>query len=533
MELSTRDAWSVSVHAVDLVADGDVWRAEVPDADVGDADLYAFRVDGPWAPAEGHRFDHTKVLIDPYALQVFTPPGDHVAARNNARFRGVDTGPTAPRGVLRRGPEPTALGHTARLGDEVVYETHVRGFTRGDAGVADGRRGTYAGLVDRLDHLSQLGVTVIELLPVHAADPGEGSYWGYMPLTWLAVNDDYAASGDGAAELAALCTAAAARGIAVWLDVVYNHSTEEDEAGPTYQLRGIADGDVLRDPTRRQLRRRRRLRQHPARRAPGRRRPRARLARAVGRPRRRRVPVRPRLDPRARRRRAAAVTSPSCATGSRGGRTSAACGSSPRRGTSPRYQVGDAFPGRDWGQWNDRFRDDVRRFLRGEEGLVAGIAQRVQGSPDIFPGTPTRTVNFIDAHDGFTLYDLVAYDRKHNQANGWNGNDGTDDNHSWNCGFEGDDGAPDEVIALRRRQIRNAFVLLLTSAGLPMFVAGDEFGRTQGGNNNAYNQDNEISWVDWSLLEPWADVTRFVDRDDRPAPPRRGVRAGRTVGPAT
>ena len=123
---------------------------------------------------------------------------------------------------------------------------------------------------------------------------------------------------------------------------------------------------------------------------------------------------------------------------------------------------------------------------------------------------PTRTVNFIDAHDGFTLYDLVAYDRKHNQANGWNGNDGTGDNHSWNCGFEGDDGAFDEVIALRRRQIRNAFVLLLTSAGVPMFVAGDEFGRTQGGNNNAYNQDNEVSWVDWSLLEPWADVTRFV-----------------------
>jgi glycogen operon protein len=175
------------------------------------------------------------------------------------------------------------------------------------------------------------------------------------------------------------------------------------------------------------------------------------------------------------------------------------------------YELGRSWPGDGWMQWNDRYRDDVRTFLRGEGGLVTTLMQRIQGSPDIFD-TPAETVNFLTCHDGFTMYDLVAYDRKHNEANGHDNTDGAADNRSWNCGFEGDDGAPAEVIALRRRQLRNAWCLLTMSHGAPMVAMGDEFGRTQGGNNNAYNQDNATSWVDWSRRDQFADLERFVGR---------------------
>jgi glycogen operon protein len=174
-----------------------------------------------------------------------------------------------------------------------------------------------------------------------------------------------------------------------------------------------------------------------------------------------------------------------------------------------RYEVGRTFPDRRWMQWNDRFRDDVRGFLRGEPGLVPAVMRRIEGSPDLFDG-PTLSVNYLTAHDGFTLYDLVSYDRKHNDANGHEGTDGPDDNRSWNCGWEGDVGVPDEVMVLRRRQLRNAMTLLLLSHGVPMFVAGDEFARTQGGNNNAYNQDNETSWVDWARRDTFADLEAFT-----------------------
>jgi isoamylase len=171
--------------------------------------------------------------------------------------------------------------------------------------------------------------------------------------------------------------------------------------------------------------------------------------------------------------------------------------------------VGRAWPGSGWLQWNDRFRDDVRGFLRGDGGLVPRLQLRMQGSPNLFDA-PLQSVNFVACHDGFTLYDVVAYDHKHNEANGEGGRDGTNDNRSWNCGWEGDDGVPDEVVALRRRQLRNAWCLLALAHGVPMFVMGDEFGRTQGGNNNAYNQDNETSWVDWERAAGFADLEQFV-----------------------
>jgi glycogen operon protein len=512
LEICGRADPATPVTSVAMERDGDVWRAAVPGGVPGGADLYGMRADGPWAPADGHRFDRAKVLLDPYARQVFVPAGDHVSRRDLARQRGADTGAGAPRGVLQRSdtavaPLPRAV--VVSPGSEVVYEVHVRGFTMLDDELDARRRGTFAGLADRLDDLAALGVTVVELLPVHAVDPGEASYWGYMPLAWLAVNDAYGAGGDGAADLAALCAAAADRGIAVWLDVVYNHTTEEDELGPTYQFRGLADGayyvtrpdggyvddagtgNILRAA-------------HPA----------AAdlvlaslerladlgvagfrfdLASILGRD-------------------AAGAPQPQSELCDRISAWAAARGVRlvAEAWDVATYQVGDAFPGRDWAQWNDRFRNDVRGFLRGEAGLVPAMVQRVQGSPDLFPGAPGRSVNFVTAHDGFTLYDLVSYDHKHNEANGWNGADGTDDNRSWNCGVEGDAGAGPDVVALRARQMRNAFVVLLMSAGVPMFVAGDEFARTQRGNNNAYNQDNEISWVDWSRLDAWKDLRRFV-----------------------
>src|SRR5262245_52103685 len=173
------------------------------------------------------------------------------------------------------------------------------------------------------------------------------------------------------------------------------------------------------------------------------------------------------------------------------------------------HELGRAWPGIGWMQWSDRFREDVRGFLRSEPRLVPALMQRVQGSPDIFD-SPLHSVNFLSCHDGFTLYDVVAYDHKHNEANGWRNTDGAGDNRSWNCGWEGDDGVPDDVMTLRRRQLRNAWCLLAMSHGVPMVTMGDEFARTQRGNNNAYNQDNEISWVDWERRHQFLDLERFV-----------------------
>ncbi|MET0580149.1 MAG: glycogen-debranching protein, partial [Ilumatobacteraceae bacterium] len=173
------------------------------------------------------------------------------------------------------------------------------------------------------------------------------------------------------------------------------------------------------------------------------------------------------------------------------------------------HRLGRAWPGTGWRQWNDRFREDGRGFLRGEEGLVGALMLRVQGSPDVFDA-PMDSVNFLTCHDGFTLYDLVAYDRKHNEANGWHNTDGSGSNRSWNCGWEGERDVPDEVVELRARQLRNAWCLLAMSHGVPLVAMGDEVGRTQGGNNNAYNQDNETSWVDWERATRFADLERFV-----------------------
>ncbi len=491
---------------VPLERHGDVWAASLPGAQLGDADVYGFRVDGPFEPHGAARFDRSKLLLDPYAPAVWFPPRHDRAA---ARVRGHDTVGQAPLAILgspvlpQIRPRPRLAPH-----ERVVVEAHVRGTSASPhSPVSPDLRGTLAGMIGLLGYWAELGVTVVELMPIHQYDPQEGNYWGYMPLAFGAVHAGYVAGDDGWTELAAFVDAAHRAGIHVWLDVVFNHTTEEDsERGPVLSHRGIdresyyllhpdgrdvddaGCGNVLRA---------------------GHRECTALILAALDRFADAGVDGF-RFD--------LASLLGRDDGGHPGGCVPAITTWGARRTVAlvaeawdlARYELGDAFAGRTWAQWNGRFRDDVRSFLRGDDGFVPALALRMQGSPDVFGSQPWRSVNYITSHDGFTLYDLFSYDRKHNDANGWGGADGADDNRSWNCGHEGDDGAPPEVLALRRRQMRNAFCLLMLAAGAPMFVAGDEFAQTQGGNNNPYNQDNETTWLDWRRLAQFDDLRRFV-----------------------
>jgi glycogen operon protein len=478
------DAGSTEVERVALARAGDEWLGEVPEG----------AVYGLVASGEGARFDDSKVLLDPTAGEVVFPP-EH--SRVAAGKHGVPNSGQAPLARAVAWPPPSPPRRSSRA--PVVYEAHVRGLTVAKPGVEHG--GTYRALIGELDRLSALGFTVVELLPVHQSDPQEGSYWGYMPLAFGAVERHYAAGDDAAGELAELVAAAHDRDIEIWVDVVYNHTTEVDAGGPTYNLRGLADGDYYRvdddgsyvvttgcgndvdasSPAARRL-----ILESLERYADlGIDGFRFDLATVLSRHR----PFVAELDEWAQRRSVRMIAEPWDAAGG--------------------YEVGRGWPSPAWAQWNDRFRDDVRRFFRGDPALVPTLMQRIQGSPDLFD-SPAQTVNFVTCHDGFTLYDVVAYNHKHNAANGHDNHDGAGDNRSWNSGFEGDDGAPADVLELRRRQLRNAWCLLALAHGTPMATMGDEFGRTQGGNNNPYNQDNETSWVDWALRDEFADLERFV-----------------------
>lgn len=495
---------------------GPVWHCWLPAAVANGATLYAYRVDGPKDPARGHRFDGQKILLDPYAPAVFFPP-------NYSRAACAQPGPTdgkAPLGVLpaRQAPfdwtEDRRPRHTY---DTIIYELHVKGFTtRANSGVSPEKRGTFAGLVEKIPYLQELGVTVVELLPIHQFDPEEGNYWGYMTLNFFAPHHGYV-RGDAHAEFRAMVKAFHAAGMEVWLDVVYNHTSEGNENGPTYSYRGLDNhsyyllasdrrfylndtgcGNTLRCP-------------HPAvrslimrsltfwaeqMRVDG---FRFDLASIFSRNNDGSVN---RVDP-------PLIAEISFMANEADVRLVAEAwdiGS---------YQLGRGFPGINWLQWNGKFRDDVRAFVKGDPGYVGALMARLYGSDDLFPDSlfdayrPYQSVNFLTAHDGFCLYDLVAYNHKHNEANGHHNTDGTDDNRSWNCGWEGDVGAPAEVLALRRRQVKNFCTLLMLANGIPMIVAGDEFMNTQQGNNNPYNQDNEITWLDWDRLAKNRDIFNF------------------------
>lgn len=448
---------------VQLVHDGHEWSGAVPDGC-----RYRVHVDG--GPG----------LVDPLATEVWF--GD-THTREAPDAWGVAV------------PWPSAQRQRWTSRPLAVAEAHVRGLTMR---LGHAEPGTFVAAVDDLERLADLGVSVLELLPVHQFDPAEKNYWGYMPLVFGAVHAAYGSAED----LAGLVRAAHAADVEIWVDVVVNHTTEEDAAGPTYNLRGLADGDYYAHEANGDY-----VNDAGC----------GNIIDATSEPAQRLVMAG--LDRLADlgidgfRFDLAAVLARDPdfvrSIGDWGERRGVRLVAEPW--DLARYLLGRSFPDHRWAQWNGKFRDDMRGFLRGEAGLVPAVMQRLQGSPDLFDA-PARSVNFLTAHDGFTMYDLVAYDHKHNAANGWNGTDGTDDNRSWNSGWEGDVDVPDEVLALRRQRLQTAMCLLMLSHGTPMFVLGDEFGRTQGGNNNPYNQDNETSWVDWERRLEFADHEAFVRR---------------------
>ena len=497
------------------------WHCHVPGLRQGQ--IYAYRAHGPWAPGEGLRFDSRNLLLDPYGLALVTPPGSGRRAGCSSRGGGMDTAMKSvvvdPQTYDWEGDQPL---HRPRE-ETVIYELHVRGFTRHpSSGVAPERAGTFAGLIEKIPYLQDLGITAVELLPVFAFDPldappGKVNHWGYAPISLFAPHQPYSSRPGplGALdEFRDLVKALHRAGIEVILDVVFNHTAEGDENGPSFCFRGLANGAYYllerEDPARyanysgtgNTLNANhpivRRLIRHSLRywvetmHVDGFRFDLASvLARdEEGQP----MPLPPVLWD--------LETDPVLAGTKLIAEAWDAAGL---------YQVG-SFIGDSWQEWNGRFRDDLRRFLKSDSGTLPQAALRVLGSPDIYgheEREPEQSVNFISCHDGFTLADWVSYNHKHNDANGEDNRDGSNDNFSWNCGVEGASSDPD-VVALRQRQIRNAFTLLLISLGTPMFVMGDEICRSQGGNNNPYCQDNPISWLDWTLLDQHRDVHRFV-----------------------
>jgi glycogen operon protein len=500
---------------------GRIWHCRLAANEVADARYYAYSVEGPNDPhGERHFFDPDKVLLDPYATSILFPPNFRRIA---AIARGSNAG-RAPLGVLGDGTssfdwsDESRPGHTS---DTIVYELHVRGFTRrSNSGVAADKRGTYAGLIDKIPYLKELGITAVELMPVFQYDPDEGNYWGYMPLSFFSPHQGYASvssADETADEFKTMVKALHQAGIEVILDVVYNHTTEAGADGPTYSYRGICNssyylldesmthyrndtgaGNVLRSA-------------HPI--------VRRMIIDSL------RFWVREmhidgfRFD-------LASIFSrnsdgsinlqdPPIISEITSDEGFGAVRHVAEAWDPASYELGRSFPGKSWSQWNGRFRRDVRAFVKGDPGKVTDLMSRIYGSSDLFPDDldnayhPYQTINYVTSHDGFCLYDLVAYNAKHNLANGQNNNDGTDNNLSWNCGWEGDHEVPAEVMQLRKQQIKNFFTILMLSNGTPMFHAGDEFMNTQGGNNNPWNQDNETTWLDWDRLENNRDIFRF------------------------
>jgi isoamylase len=499
---------------------GSYWHSFIAGLKAGQ--LYGYRLHGPYQPERGLRFDPAKLLLDPYARAVVDDRYDRAAASHY----GLQNLDTAMKGVVVdlagydwEGDQPLRRPFY----DAAIYEMHVRGFTQHPtSGLPEAKRGTYAGLIEKIPYLQQLGVEIVELLPVfqfdrQSAPGGRPNYWGYEPVAFFAPHRAYSARQDALGpvdEFRDMVKALHRAGIEVILDVVFNHTAEDNQDGPTISMRGI-DNRVyyILDPDNRAeyindsgvgntlngnhtiVRRLimdslRYWVQHMH--VDG---FRFDLASVLSRGQ----DNQPLKDPPI----LWDIDSDPVLSGTRI--------IAEAWDAAGLYQVG-SFVGDRWGVWNGRYRDTVRRFVKSDAGTAADLADAVSGSFRVFSRLardPMRSVNFITAHDGFTLNDLVSYDDKHNQANGEDNRDGNDQNDSWNCGVEGPSDDP-QVEALRSRQLRNFFTVLLTSQGRPMFLMGDEVRRTQGGNNNAYSQDNEISWFDWSQVDTHGDLLRFV-----------------------
>ncbi|WSC42336.1 glycogen debranching protein GlgX [Streptomyces sp. NBC_01763] len=517
----------------------EVWHGFVPGMRPGQR--YGYRVHGRWDPWTGARWNAAKLLLDPYARAVdgsFTLPAEvygHVRDWPQQQVADTvrderDSAPFVPKGVVVHDDDDWAEDRRPKTpwADSVIYELHVRGFTKLHPGIPEELRGTYAGLAHpaAIGHLQRLGVTAVELLPVHQfahedhlLRRGLHNYWGYNSIGYFAPHADYSASGTGGqqvGEFKRMVRALHDAGIEVILDVVYNHTAEASELGPMLSLRGIDNRGYyrLQSDARRYAdytgcgNTLHVVQPHVLRLITDSLRYwvtemgvdgfRFDLAAALARSMHDVDMLSPFLaviaqDPVLRR---VKLIAEPWDVGNGG------------------YQVG-AFPPL-WTEWNDRYRDAVRDFWRGALPDVRDLGYRLTGSSDLYAWggrRPYASVNFITAHDGFTLRDLVSYEQKHNEANGEGNRDGTSDNRAWNCGAEGGTDDPG-INALRRRQLRNLLTTLLLSTGVPMLVAGDEMGRTQGGNNNAYCQDNEVSWLDWSLLDQpqWRELTELTAR---------------------
>jgi isoamylase len=499
---------------------GRIWHCRIPLNQMRDARYYAYSVSGQVVSGL-HGVDPDKVLVDPYAKGVFFPPRFD---RKEAIGPGTNAG-KAPLGTLPGyritfdwsgdvSPRPES--------DAIIYELHIKGFTKNpNSGVHPSRAGTYSGVIEKIPYLKDLGITVVELMPIFQRDPQEGDYWGYMPLNFFAPHTQYASSIDDDGqhlEFKNMVKALHKAGIGVVLDVVYNHTCEGANDGPTYSFRGLdATGYyMLSSDT-----------ANPYANYSG-----TGNTLNFSQPQVRKMVMDSlrywknemhidgfRFD-------LASVFSRNADGSLNWGQAPifSEIAADPDLGRlaliaepwdTGAYQLGRGFPGTTWLQWNARYRDDVRRFVRGDAGMIPDLMRRIYGSDDLFPDSRDhayhafQTVNYVDCHDGFTLYDLVSYNQKNNWKNGHGNQDGMDANYSWNCGHEGDEGAPAAALALRRKQVKNFCCLLLLSNGIPMFRAGDEFLNTQSGNNNPYNQDNEISWLDWSQLQANQDMFRF------------------------
>lgn len=500
---------------------GVIWHCRISASTTEGARYYAYRVVEPAEEAEGGRygFNAEKLLLDPYARSVFFPPDfDREAARSPGSNMG-----RAALALLDECQCRFSWNGDRRIRHEtdlIIYEMHVRGFTRHlSSGVCDEKRGTFGGVIEKIPHLVDLGITAVEFMPVFQFDPQDGNYWGYMPLSFFAPHHAYSVSPDHCAqrsEFRRMVQALHAAGIEVILDVVFNHTCEGNVDGPTYSFKGIdnseyyltdADGNYVNysgcgntlrtassvvrrlivDSLRywaeemhvdgfrfdlasvfsRNVDGSISLDEPPI------------FADIVGDP----VLSQVRL-----------IAEPWDAAGT--------------------FELGQRFPGSLWMQWNARYRETIQRFVRGDGGLIGEVMTRLYGSCDLFPDDwtnacrPWQSVNYVDSHDGFTLYDLVSYGSKHNEANGHGNTDGGSD-ISDNCGIEGEDGLTAEVLLVRKQKVRNFICLLMLSNGVPMFRMGDEFLQTQAGNNNPYNQDNETSWLDWQRLEQHRDVYEF------------------------
>jgi isoamylase len=509
-----------------------IWHGYVPD--IGPETVYGYRVDGPYEPSAGHRFNPNKLLLDPYAhahigVLQWDPAifGYKLETEDDLTFDERDSAPFVPKcivvnhefnwqGQRRRNPIP--------WGRTILYETHVRGYTKRHPAVPESLRGSFAGFArpEVIEHIKSLGVSSIEFLPIHTfitdgnlLDKGLVNFWGYNTIGFFAPDPRYGSdSGQTLREFKEMVARCHESGLEVILDVVYNHTAEGNERGPTLSFRGIDNASYYRL-----------------------------------------LPDQPRYyindtgtgnTLNISHTRVIQMVTDSLRywveqTHVDGFRFDLgtilarepngfdnqsgflkACSQDPVLGTVKLiaepwdcgpggYQVGAFPPG--WAEWNDRFRDAVRDFWKGS-APVRDLAPRLCASPQQFDHQgrrPWASINFVTAHDGFTLKDLVTYNDKHNEANGEDNNDGSSDNRSWNCGVEGPTNDP-LIQRLRERQIRNFLGTLLMSQGTPMLLAGDEFGRTQQGNNNAYCQDNDISWVDWNVSDQSRRVIRFVQR---------------------